>query len=98
MVVSLIVLVSILINMVYPSSICTSMAVALLTTMYGAIIGNVVGTPIAIILGIRNDDETLVKELILTGIMYIQSGDDPRAVEAKLLSDWAPAVRGCQFN
>jgi chemotaxis protein MotA len=98
MVGTLIGLVAMLLNMADPSAIGPSMAVALLTTMYGAIIGNVVGTPIAIILGIRNDDETLVKLMILTGIMSIQSGDAPRALEAKLLGYLAPKDRESQFN
>lgn len=91
-------LVAMLLNMADPSAIGPSMAVALLTTMYGAIIGNIVGSPIANILGIRNDEESLVKEMILTGIMSIQSGDAPRALEAKLLSYLAPNERVSQFN
>ncbi|HUH42516.1 MAG TPA: motility protein A [Sulfurimonas sp.] len=91
-------LVAMLLNMADPSAIGPSMAVALLTTMYGAIIGNVLGSPIANILGIRNDEESLVKEMILTGIMSIQSGDAPRALEAKLLSYLAPNERVSQFN
>ncbi|QOY53371.1 motility protein A [Candidatus Sulfurimonas baltica] len=98
MVGTLIGLVAMLLNMADPSAIGPSMAVALLTTMYGAIIGNVVGTPIAIILGIRNDDETLVREMIISGIMSIQSGDAPRALEAKLLSFLPPIERVSQFN
>jgi chemotaxis protein MotA len=98
MVGTLIGLVAMLLNMADPSAIGPSMAVALLTTMYGAIIGNVVGTPISIILGIRNDDETLIKEMIVAGIMSIQSGDAPRALEAKLLSFLAPKERVSQFD
>jgi len=98
MVGTLIGLVAMLLNMADPSAIGPSMAVALLTTMYGAIIGNVFGTPIYNILAIRNDEETLVKEMIITGIMSIQSGDAPRALEAKLLSYMAPADRVSQFD
>lgn len=98
MVGTLIGLVAMLLNMADPSAIGPSMAVALLTTLYGAVIGNVLGTPIAIILGIRSDDEVLVKQMILTGIMSIQSGDAPRALEAKLLSYLAPAERVSQFH
>jgi chemotaxis protein MotA len=98
MVGTLIGLVAMLLNMADPSAIGPSMAVALLTTMYGAIIGNVVGTPIAIILGIRNDEETLIKEMILSGIMSIQSGDAPRVLEAKLLAYLAPKDRVSQFD
>jgi chemotaxis protein MotA len=98
MVGTLIGLVAMLLNMADPSAIGPSMAVALLTTMYGAIIGNVFGTPIYNILTIRNDEETLVKEMILAGIMSIQSGDAPRVLEAKLLSYLAPADRVSQFD
>jgi len=95
---TLIGLVAMLLNMSDPSAIGPSMAVALLTTMYGAIIGNVFGGPIAAILGIRNDEETLVQEMILSGIMSIQAGDAPRVLEAKLLSYLPPSERVSQFD
>ncbi len=98
MVGTLIGLVAMLLNMADPSAIGPSMAVALLTTMYGAIIGNVFGTPIYNILSIRNDDETVLKEMILSGIMSIQSGDAPRVLEAKLLAYQAPKDRVSQFD
>lgn len=98
MVGTLIGLVAMLLNMADPSAIGPSMAVALLTTMYGAIIGNVFGTPIYNILNVRNDEETKVKEMILSGIMSIQSGDAPRVLEAKLLSYMAPNDRVSQFD
>jgi len=91
-------LVAMLLNMSDPSAIGPSMAVALLTTMYGAIIGNVFGGPISTILGIRNDEETLVQEMILSGIMSIQAGDAPRVLEAKLLSYLPPVERVSQFD
>ena len=95
---TLIGLVAMLLNMADPSAIGPSMAVALLTTMYGAMIGNIFGAPISNILGIRNDEETLVKEMIVTGIMSIQAGDAPRALEAKLLSYLPPNERVSQFE
>ncbi len=98
MVGTLIGLVAMLLNMADPSAIGPSMAVALLTTMYGAMIGNIFGTPIYNILAIRNDEETQVKEMILSGIMSIQSGDAPRVLEAKLLSYLPPADRVSQFD
>jgi chemotaxis protein MotA len=98
MVGTLIGLVAMLLNMADPSAIGPSMAVALLTTMYGAIIGNVFGTPIANILGTRDADESIVKEMIIAGIMSIQSGDAPRVLEAKLLSYLAPVDRVSQFD
>jgi len=98
MVGTLIGLVAMLLNMADPSAIGPSMAVALLTTMYGAIIGNVFGTPVSNILAIRNDDESIIKEMIISGIMSIQSGDAPRVLEAKLLSYLAPVDRVSQFE
>lgn len=98
MVGTLIGLVAMLLNMADPSAIGPSMAVALLTTMYGAIIGNVFGTPIYNILNIRNDEESMICEMIISGIMSIQSGDSPRVLEAKLLAYLAPADRVSQFD
>ena len=98
MVGTLIGLVAMLLNMADPSAIGPSMAVALLTTMYGAIIGNVFGAPISNILVVRNNDENTLKEMIITGIMSIQSGDAPRVLEAKLLAYLAPADRVSQFD
>ena len=95
---TLIGLVAMLLNMSDPSAIGPSMAVALLTTMYGAMIGNIVGGPVANILLIRDGDEALVKTLIIEGIMAIQSGDNPRTLEGKLLSFLPPKERESQFN
>ncbi|MDH4943801.1 motility protein A [Sulfurimonas sp. C5] len=95
---TLIGLVAMLLNMADPSAIGPSMAVALLTTMYGAMIGNIFGAPIANVLNIRDDDETIVKLIILEGIMSIQAGDAPRVLEAKLLAYLAPAERVSQFD
>ncbi len=95
---TLIGLVAMLLNMSDPSAIGPSMAVALLTTMYGAMLGNIVGGPIENILNIRDADELLAKTLILEGIMAIQAGDNPRSLEAKLLSFLPPNERESQFD
>jgi len=95
---TLIGLVAMLLNMSDPSAIGPSMAVALLTTMYGAMIGNIFGGPISNILLIRDADELMVKTIILEGIMSIQAGDNPRTLEAKLLSFLPPNERVSQFE
>lgn len=95
---TLIGLVAMLLNMADPSAIGPSMAVALLTTMYGAMIGNIIGGPVSNILGIRDADEVLAKTLILEGIMAIQAGDNPRTLEGKLLSFLPPKERVSQFD
>ncbi len=95
---TLIGLVAMLLNMSDPASIGPAMAVALLTTFYGSFVGNVVGSPIAAILMARAADEALVKLLIIEGIMSIQAGDNPRALEAKLLTFLPPSQRVSQFE
>lgn len=95
---TLIGLVAMLLNMSDPASIGPAMAVALLTTFYGSFVGNVVGSPIANILKVRAADEALVKLLIIEGIMSIQAGDNPRALEAKLLTFLPPNQRVSQFE
>jgi len=95
---TLIGLVAMLLNMSDPSAIGPSMAVALLTTLYGAMIGNIFGSPVANKLNLRNDDEILAKTMIIEGIMSIQAGDNPRTLEAKLLSFLPPSKRKSQFE
>ena len=95
---TLIGLVAMLLNMSDPSAIGPAMAVALLTTLYGAMLGNIVGGPVANILAIRDNDETLFKTLIIEGIMSIQAGDNPRNLEAKLLAFLPPKERVSQFD
>ena len=76
-----------------PSMIGAGMATALITTFYGALMANAVFLPLAGKLEIRSGEEILVKEMIIDGIMAIQSGDSPRIVEEKLKSFLSPAQR-----
>jgi len=71
-------------NMEDPSSIGPAMAVALLTTMYGAVVANLIALPMADKLGLRSREEMLTKMIVIKGVMAIQSGDNPRIVEQKL--------------
>ena len=77
-------LVIMLMNMSDPSMIGPGMAVAILTTLYGAIIANAVALPIADRLARRSGEEVLYMTIIIKGVMAIQSGDNPRVVEQKL--------------
>ncbi|HIJ66286.1 MAG TPA: motility protein A [Candidatus Hydrogenedentes bacterium] len=76
-----------------PSGIGAGMAVALLTTLYGAVIANVLFLPAAGKLRVRTGMELLSKEIIIEGILSIQSGDNPRVVEQKLKAFISPAER-----
>jgi chemotaxis protein MotA len=87
-------LVAMLANMQDPSSIGAGMAVALLTTLYGAVMANVFCLPLADKLAFRNEQEYLLKSIIIKGVMSIQSGDNPRVVEQKLKTFLPPALRG----
>jgi len=80
-------------NMDDPSKIGPGMAIALLTTMYGAIIANAIAGPIADRLAKRSAEEVLLKTIIIKGVMSIQSGDNPRVVEQKLRTFLPPSER-----
>lgn len=90
---TLIGLVQMLQQMDDPSSIGPAMAVALLTTFYGVVIANLVCLPIAGKLKHRSSQEILVKQLMTEGIKSIQSGDNPRIVEQKLMAFLDPKSR-----
>ena len=80
-------------NMDDPSMIGPGMAVALLTTMYGAVIANAVALPVADRLAVRSSEEVLFKTVVIKGVMSIQSGDNPRVVEQKLRTFLPPSER-----
>ena len=90
---TLIGLIQMLAGMEDPSSIGAGMAVALLTTLYGAILANVVFIPTAGKLKVRTAAELLGKEITIEGILSIQSGDNPRVVEQKLKAFISPDLR-----
>jgi len=75
------------------SQIATGMAVALLTTFYGALAGYLIFLPIAGKLKRRSADELLVKEVIIRGVLSLQAGEIPSVVEAKLKAYLPPKMR-----
>jgi chemotaxis protein MotA len=93
MVGTLIGLVQMLQSMSDPSSIGPAMAVALLTTFYGAVAANLVCMPIAGKLKTRSSEEVLVKELMLEGVICLSNGENPRIVEQKLMAFLPPNQR-----
>ncbi len=76
-----------------PSQIGAGMATALITTFYGAVLANAFFLPMAGKLEMRSKEEMLVKQMVIDGIMAIQSGDSPRIVEEKLKSFLSPTLR-----
>ena len=81
---TLIGLVAMLSNMDDPKSIGPAMAVALLTTLYGAIMANMVGIPIADKLNLRDSEEKMARLLVIDGLLGIQAGQNPRVIEQVL--------------
>lgn len=98
MVGTLIGLVQMLQNMSDPSSIGPAMAVALLTTFYGAVLANIIFLPIAGKLKTRSKTELLQKTIIVEGMGSILSGENPRVMEQKLHAFIAPKLRESVFN
>ncbi len=86
-------LVDMLGNLEDPSTLGPAMAVAFLTTLWGAFIANYIFQPIAARLKALAADEMASKELILEGILSIQAGSNPRAVAGKLVSFLPPSAR-----
>ena len=81
---TLIGLVAMLANMDDPKSIGPAMAVALLTTLYGAVLANAVTEPIADKLSLRAAEEALVKNLVIDALLAIQAGQNPRVIDTML--------------
>jgi chemotaxis protein MotA len=83
-------LVQMLSNMSDPQAIGPAMAVALLTTLYGAVLATMVCIPIADKLNLRMSEEARLQLLWTDAVLAIQSGTNPHVVE-QLLSSYLPA-------
>lgn len=86
-------LVAMMANLSDKDSIGSGMALALITTMYGSLFANLLFIPLKTKLEDRDKRETLVKEIMIEGILSIQSGDNPRILEQKLISFLPPDQR-----
>ena len=76
-----------------PSTIGPAMAVALITTFYGAVLANLVFIPMQGKLKVRSKEEKLLKEMQLEGILSISKGENPRIIAEKLSSYLPPTER-----
>ena len=68
------------------NSLGPDMAVALITTFYGSLLAHVVFNPIAANLTARDEEEILCRQIIMEGIMAIQSGENPKFLRERLLT------------
>ena len=76
-----------------PSGIGLGMAVALLTTLYGAMLANMVFLPLAGKLEMVAKGDVLLRKLMIEGIVAIQSGEKPQLIKEKLKGFLAPSKR-----
>lgn len=83
---TLIGLIQMLANLNDPSSLGPGMGKALITTYYGSIIANLIANPMAANLAYKSSRESTIREMMVEGVLAIQSGVNPRIVEEKLLS------------
>lgn len=86
-------LIGMMANLEDTASVGPNMAVALITTLYGSLFANLFLAPIQMKLEDRDAEETLVKEIMIEGILSIQSGDNPRILEQKLYTFLPPGER-----
>ncbi len=82
-------LVQMLSSMEDPKTIGPAMAIALLTTLYGALIANLIALPIADKLESKTDTERRTRSLIIDSVVEIQAGQNPRVL-AQLLQVYLP--------
>ena len=86
-------LVAMLANLNDPSSIGSGMAIALLTTYYGAVIANGICIPLCGKLEARCKEEAMVRTVMIEGVLALQAGDKPQVLREKLKAFLSPSAR-----
>lgn len=86
-------LISVLGHLSDPSRLGPSIAVAFVATLYGVSSANLLWLPLGVKLKRKSEEEILVREMMLAGILSIQSGDNPQIVEEKLKGYLSPSQR-----
>lgn len=79
-----------------PEAIGSGMATALLTTLYGTLFANLAFLPLAGKLKVKSEEEILMKEVMIEGILSIQAGENPRIVEEKLQAFLSTSKEGIE--
>ncbi|WMJ24241.1 motility protein A [Paludicola sp. MB14-C6] len=74
-------------------NLTSGMAVALITTLYGSMLANMLLTPMANKLRVRHAEEMLCREIIVEGVLAIQAGDNPKHIEERLCAYLADSQR-----
>ena len=86
-------LISVLANLDDPNNLGPAIAVAFVATLYGVWTANLMWLPLGMKLKRKSEEEILVRELMLAGVLSIQAGDNPQIVEEKLKSYLSPTMR-----
>lgn len=86
-------LIDMLNNMSDAAAIGPAMGVALITTLYGSLLANMICIPVSGKLKADNAVEMMMKEVMIEGLLSIQAGENPRVIEEKLKSFLAPKDR-----
>ena len=76
-----------------PTALGAGMATALITTFYGSFFANLLFEPVAANLAMKTADEVLFKNIMIQGIVMIQSGANPRLIKDSLMTYLPPAER-----
>ena len=90
---TLIGLIQMLQNLTDSTTIASGMGKALITTFYGTILANLFCIPIATNLNKKTALEVSTREMMVEGILSIQSGVNPRIVEEKLITYLTPSEK-----
>lgn len=87
-------LIMVLKNLADPSSLGGAVSTAFVATLYGVVSANAVFLPLANKLKQASREESLMREIMIEGILSIQAGDNPRIVKEKLSAFLPPSMRG----
>lgn len=80
-------------NMADPKAIGPAMAVALLTTLYGAFIANIMFSPMLVKLEGYTEYETVYRQMVVTGLSNIARGESPRNIQDQMLANLPPKLQ-----
>ena len=80
-------------NMSDPKAIGPAMAVALLTTLYGAFFANVMFAPMLTKLELYTNKESVYREMVVLGLRNIARGESPRNIQDQLAANLPPKIQ-----
>ncbi len=80
-------------NLESPETIGPSMAIALIGTLYGALLANLICIPLGEKLSYLSHEELLARQIVVRGVLAIQGGDNPHVVRQKLEMFLPPRLR-----